>query len=103
MKKLNLLLFVVFLFSLTPMPLSANTKEPISAPTNTPLAMETKAMVDRLAEIKAMDKSKLNRLEKKQLRKELQSMKRGINLNNGGVYLSVGSILIIILLLVLLL
>ena len=61
---------------------------------------QTKIFETRIAEIKAMDKSKLNAAEKKQLRKELRSMKKALT---GGVYLSAGAIILIVLLLILLL
>jgi len=64
---------------------------------------------DRISEIRAMDKSTLTRDEKKELRSELRDMRkeaRAINSSDGmggGVYLSVGAIIIIILLLILIL
>lgn len=57
----------------------------------------------RIEEIKAMDKSGLNAAERRQLRKELRTMKSDLNATGGGVYLSVGAIIIILLLVILLL
>lgn len=57
----------------------------------------------RVEEIKGMDKSELSRSERKALRNELQEMKKEAKAMNGGVYLSVGAIIIIILLLILIL
>lgn len=58
----------------------------------------------RVEEIKTMDKSDLSRQDRKELRKELRSMKSQAQaITNGGVYLSVGAIIIIILLLILIL
>lgn len=57
----------------------------------------------RINEIKAMDKTTLSSSEKKDLRKELRTIKKDLKKSNGGVYLSVGGIIIIILLLILLL
>lgn len=58
----------------------------------------------RVEEIKAMDKSHLTRQERKELRKELKEMKEQARvLTGGGVYLSVGAIIIIILVLILIL
>ena len=54
-------------------------------------------------EIKKMDKSDLSRAEKKELRKELRELKSQARAMGGGVYLSVGAIIIIILLLILIL
>ncbi len=63
----------------------------------------------RISEIKAMDKSNLSSAERKELRVELRDMRkeaRAISSSDGmggGVYLSVGAIIIIILLLILIL
>lgn len=57
----------------------------------------------RVEEIKSMDKSELSRQERKDLRNELLEMKKEAKAVSGGVYLSVGAIIIIILLLILLL
>ena len=57
----------------------------------------------RVEEIKSMDRSELSREERKALRSELQDMKKEAKAVNGGVYLSVGAIIIIILLLILIL
>lgn len=60
-------------------------------------------IVERVNEIKNMDKSQLTRSEKKALRSELKDMKTQARGIGGGVYLSVGAIIIIILLLILIL
>lgn len=58
----------------------------------------------RVEEIRSMDKSDLTRQERKELRTELREMKQQANaISGGGVYLSVGAIIIIILLLILIL
>ena len=64
---------------------------------------EANVLLARLNEIKGIDKSKLNSHEKKQLRKEVRSIRSQLKTMGGGVYLSVGAIIIIILLLILLL
>lgn len=61
------------------------------------------AIQNRVEEIKAMDRSALTKAEKKALKKELKDMKKEAKAIRGGVYLSVGAIIIIILLLILLL
>lgn len=60
-------------------------------------------IVNRVNEIKSMDKSNLTRAEKKELRSELKDMKTEARAMGGGIYLSVGAIIIIILLLILIL
>ncbi|MCY1514506.1 hypothetical protein D9M68_490510 [compost metagenome] len=89
--------------ALTAIPASAaEKKEP-----KTELTAEQKARLDkivnRVEEIRRMDKSKLSSEERKALRKELKEMKQEARVLNNGVYLSVGAIIIIILLLILLL
>jgi len=58
---------------------------------------------NRVEEIRNMDKSNLTTSERKALRKELREMKNQARAMSGGVYLSVGAIIIIILLLILIL
>lgn len=64
---------------------------------------EVTVLLQRLDEIKAMDKSKLQSTEKKALRKEVRAIKSTLRTTGNGIYLSVGAIIIIILLLILLL
>ena len=60
-------------------------------------------LVNRLKEIRDMDKSDLTSSERRALRKEVKEMKKEVKRNSKGIYLSVGAIIIIILLLILLL
>jgi hypothetical protein len=57
----------------------------------------------RIDEIKSIDKSQLSLKERKNLRNELIEMKKELKATNGGIYLSVGAIIIILLILILLL
>jgi Skp family chaperone for outer membrane proteins len=59
--------------------------------------------ITRLNEIKDMDKSNLSNSEKRELRKEVKSLKKEIRSNSRGIYLSVGAVIIIVLLLILIL
>ncbi|MCZ8196296.1 MAG: hypothetical protein O9267_01660 [Flavobacterium sp.] len=65
--------------------------------------MIANAMINRLEQIKSIDKSNMTRVEKKELRKEVKSIKANLRSTGNGVYLSVGAIIIIVLLLILLL
>ncbi|MDQ3681761.1 MAG: hypothetical protein M3352_01655 [Bacteroidota bacterium] len=72
------------------------------------LTEEQKARMEtlkrRVAEIKAMDRSKLSKAERKDIRQELRDMNKEAKAVAGrGVYLSIGAVIIIILLLILLL
>jgi hypothetical protein len=64
---------------------------------------EANALLFRLDEIKAMDKSKLNWSEKRELRKEVRSIKTKLSEAGVGVYISGGALLILIILLIILL
>ena len=79
-------------------------------PTETPkeLTDEQKARMEvlkkRVEEIRAMDRSKLSKADRKNIRQELKDMNKEAKAASGkGVYLSVGAIIIIILLLILIL
>ena len=63
----------------------------------------TRKLLDRLDEINTMDKSKLTPFEKKQLRKEVRATKKEIKQIGGGVYISAGAIILILILLIILL
>lgn len=71
-----------------------------STPASPADAAAAKVLIDRLSEIDGMDKSTLKSSEKRALRKEVRAIKNELN---GGVYLSVGAIILIIILLIVLL
>lgn len=103
MKKFIYALVLMFTLGIsTNTVLAADKKEP-----KTELTAEQKAryekLVNRVEEIRNMDKSNLSREEKRALRKELKEMKEQARTLNQGVYLSVGAIIIIILVLILIL
>lgn len=105
----NLKIFIVaafFVMSFYPIQLSATAPmDTVSTvlPKPTPSA-EANALLLRLDQIQALDKSNMTSLERKTLRKETRSIKNQLReVSRGGVYLSVGSIIIIILLLIILL
>ena len=93
------------LFTFTPMPLKAITATiPTTTSTTPPIeSAAATALIARLGEIKAMDKTNLKASEKKELRKETRSIKRELKRLSGGVYFSVGAIIVILILLILLL
>lgn len=105
MKKLAPYLMALSL-SLTFIPVSSNAN--VIAPSTVVVSKtEAKAHADalilRLKEIKAMDKSNLQSSEKRQLRKEVRAINQELRHSNGGIYLSIGAVVIIILLLIILL
>ena len=105
MKKSNLFL-VMMLLSLSVAPgtiIAAEKNATEIASTTKEVPAEVKTMLNRLEEIKAMDKSSMTSVEKKELRVEVRTIKAELRSTNNGVYLSVGAIIIIILLLIILL
>lgn len=66
------------------------------------MPIEVKKMLNRLDEIKKIDKTSLSSVEKKALRKEVRAINSQLRTTNNGIYLSVAAIIIIILLLILL-
>jgi hypothetical protein len=106
MRKLTLYIMTAFL-SLTfiPAQLKAGTEATTASTTNakTSEAAEANALINRLNDINGMDKSKLSSSEKKELRMEVRATKKHLKELNGGVYLSVGAIILIVILLIILL
>lgn len=89
----------ITLFTATLSPAFAT--EPVYPVTNTETPASERDIMNRIEEIRKMDKSTLTRAEKKELRKELKTLKRADK--KQGVYLSLGAIIIIGLLLIILL
>ncbi|RFS14603.1 hypothetical protein [Emticicia sp. C21] len=63
---------------------------------------EGKIILSRLEEIKAMDKSEMTAKEKRALRKEVRALKAQAAQIGGGVYISAGALIVILLLILLL-
>jgi hypothetical protein len=106
MKKIIICVMAAFL-SLTFLPLQSNaaTSEPAStlvAP-DPAVAAEIKNLELRLSEINAMDKSEMKAAEKKSLRKEVKTINHKLRDISGGVYVSAGAIIIVLILLIVLL
>jgi hypothetical protein len=98
---------MVACLSLTFIPLQASAAtiaEPSSLVDPKPAeAAEAKTLLLRLDEIKATDISKLKSSEKKDLRKEVRSINHKLKTIGGGVYISAGAVILLIILLVVLL
>jgi len=105
MKKLTLSLLTLIL-SLTFVPSGIKAeinKLSANQATNTTERTEAKVLLTRLEIIRDMDKSKMSASEKKNLRREVRSIKKQLKAVGGGIYLSAGAVIIIILLLIILL
>lgn len=64
-------------------------------------AEEVASMTKRVEEIRAMDKSELTSVEKRELRKEVKGIKENVRKNGEVIYISGGTILLIILIVIL--
>lgn len=100
-KKIYLLATVLMLALASPAVMAKNNKPLVTMTEQQKVRMEQ--IGRRVEEIKNMDKSTLTRQERKDLRKELLGMKKEAKAASGGVYLSVGAIIIILLILILIL
>lgn len=94
--------FLLFSLSATAQTSSVNSDQvqQTSASTEEPRARQ---LMDRLENIKSMDKSTLSSSDRKSLRKEVKEIRKEMKAASGGVYLSVGAILLVILILILIL
>jgi VIT1/CCC1 family predicted Fe2+/Mn2+ transporter len=97
-KKIIPVLMMAFAISFVTPTFAAHTTP---AKTEVPKEVRVQQIKNRLVEIRNMDMSTLSKAEKKELRKEVKSLRK--EAASQGVYLSVGAIIIIILLLILIL
>ena len=103
MKKTAFYLIIAILLSVFPSKVMASEKNPVPIETpNTEIPAEIKPLLNRLDEIKAMDKTNLDSSERKVLRIELREIKKEIRSNGGGLYISAGAIIIILLIIIIL-
>ncbi len=108
MKNLKKILLLAFLFSIGILPNQlhanngtlTNSLPPVENPVE---AARAQVLLNRLDQIKSMDKSNINANEKKALRQETKSIKKELKQISGGVYLSTGAIILIIIILILIL
>lgn len=100
-KTIMILLFALLTSNVMP----AFAGEPIPGAKTEKMTDETHAqqVLNRIIEIRAMDRSSMTTSEKKELRKELRQLKKESKPKKNGIYLSVGAIIVIGLLLILLL
>jgi len=104
MKKIAYFLSILFLFNaIFP---AAMAKEEKKGKENPELTEEQKVRLgeieERVAEIKALDFGDLSAEELKEVKVELKELKKEAKQNGGGIYLSVGAIIVILLVLILL-
>lgn len=106
MKKFTFcIMSTALLLTIQPLQASAitNSLAPPSINSQAVEVAEAKVLLTRLYEISEMDKSDLMFSEKKTLRREVRSIKQKLTMSGGGVYISVGAVLLIVLILIILL
>ena len=98
--------FLMLVLAIT-LPMQTYAMDANTVPNNEPRteaeAARASVLTQRLEEIKSMDRSDMTRTEKRALRKEVKSIKKELATSGGGVYLSVGAIILIVVLLIILL
>ena len=93
------------LLSFIPLPSQA-IEEPTSKTLSIPIDLKTAKndeLIIRLGIIKEIDKSALKASEKKNLRKEVRTIQKELKERNGGIYISVGAAIVIVVLIIVLL
>lgn len=73
----------------------------VPAPLSAADAAEMQRLQNRLEEIRAMDIENMPRSEKRKYAKEVKKIQKKMNAVGGGVYISAGALLVIIILLIL--
>jgi hypothetical protein len=94
-------MMVVFLISIGT-PVLATVSENVMPATET-AEQKLERLNRRIEEIKSIDKSTLSRSERKALKREVREIRDEAKAISGGVYLSIGALLLVIILLILLL
>ena len=91
---------LVFLLSFQPMRADNKTDNPVTTPRteNT----EVIQLYKRLETLRSMDKSELTKSEKKELRTEVKQIRHRLSDIDGGVYISAGALIVILILLIIL-
>lgn len=104
MKKTRIYLMMIMLSIGALTTVNASEKNGIAAPSEIPseIPAEIQVMLNRLEEIKEMDKSGLERSERKALRKEVRTMKSQIRTSGNGIYITTGALIVILLLILIL-
>jgi peptidoglycan hydrolase CwlO-like protein len=101
---------VLLIFAMSSTVLSASETTSVAAKENSTVlakadkklsADELAVMTARVEEIRNMDKSNMTATEKRELRKESKAIKENVNKDGGVIYISVGTVLLIVLIIIL--
>jgi hypothetical protein len=82
--------------------MASETKSLPITPVPTEIPAEIQVMLNRLEEIKGMDRSDLKSSERKELRVEARNIKKKVRASGNGLYISSGAIIIILLVIIIL-
>jgi hypothetical protein len=102
MKRIFTIAMLALAFLVVPQTAFAKEEDPEPVVHHEEVPEEIQLLLDRIDEIKSMDRSTLSREEKKELRKELREMKKEVRSNRSGIFISTGAIIIILLLIIIL-
>ncbi|HET8859115.1 hypothetical protein [Marivirga sp.] len=105
MKNLKVYITVLAIaFSFFPVSLKADSARNVNkADSSAAMQIRSQVLMNRIVEIKDMNFSDMDRTEKKELAEEVTAAKKELKALGGGVYLSVGAIILIALVLILIL
>jgi hypothetical protein len=90
---------LAILLSLTFNP-SSISAQPAAETTHMTEAEQAKHMLNRLDEIKKMDPKQMSKAEKKNIRREVKAIEKKLSAISGGVYISAGALIVILILLI---
>jgi len=82
---------------------ASNEVTPATAPSAAANEAEMQRLTNRLEEIKAMDLKNMPRSEKRKYAKEVKQIQKKMNAVGGGVYISAGALIVVLVLLLILL
>ncbi len=94
-------MFMAFTLSAIPTTLQAAENSPVSKTIPEDVPKEVRVMINRLEEIKELDRSDMNRSERKALREEVRTLKSAVKAAGYGIYISAGAVIVILLILLL--
>ncbi len=96
-------IFLFTMLTITVLPAFAGEPVPGAIIENTSAGLRAQQILNRLIEIRDMDKTNLTASEKKELRKEIKQLKKEAPKRKNGLYISLGALIVVGLLLILLL
>jgi hypothetical protein len=100
--KLFFALLMVFALSAPGTFAASKTEKKVATTENKMTSEEASRLTKRVEEIRDMDKTNMTVTEKRELRKELKATKENIRKDGGYIYVSAGTVILIIILVILL-